>query len=340
MKTENRLGNLPPQRIAILRALQLGDMLCAVPAIRALRAALPDASITLIGLPWARSFVQRFDYYLSDFIELPGFPGFPEQPVQASSIPQFLAEMQRLGFDLVLQMQGSGSISNPLVELFGARRTAGFYLPGQYCPDPERFLPYPLEETEVMRHLRLIEFLGLTLKGSELEFPLYKPDWDEFFALQAQHRLAPDQYVCVHPGSRAEDRRWPVERFAAVADGLAGRGYQVILTGTREEAELTAAVAAQMASPFIDLASETSLGGLGALVSEARLLVCNDTGVSHLADALRTPSIVIFSASDPNRWAPQDRELHRVIAWEAAEQPRRVLDEAGQLLQKERARVA
>ena len=71
-----RFGDAVPRRIIILRALQLGDLLCAVPAFRAIRSAWPEAEIVLVGLPWARGFVERFALYLDGFREFPGLSRF------------------------------------------------------------------------------------------------------------------------------------------------------------------------------------------------------------------------------------------------------------------------
>lgn len=314
----SRLGIPPPQRVAVLRALQLGDLLCAVPALRALRAALPEAEIVLVGLPWARAFVARFDRYLDGFMELPGYPGLVETTPRVEEIPAFLTAVQARRFDLAIQLHGSGSITNPLTVLLGARLNAGYFLPGQYCPDDERFLPYPAEEPEVRCHLRLMQFLGVPLQGEHLEFPLYEEDRRSLGEVKAARYLRPGEYVCVHPGSQLPSRRWPPERFAAVADALAARGLQIVLTGTAGEAGLTRAVAERMRAPSVDLAGQTDLGALGVLLSEARLLVCNDTGVSHIAAALDLPSLVVASGSDVQRWAPLDRERHPVL-WHAVE---------------------
>jgi ADP-heptose:LPS heptosyltransferase len=108
----------------------------------------------------------------------------------------------------------------------------------------------------------------------------------------------------------------------------------VVLTGTEEEHELAASIAARMRAPAVNLAGQTGLGSFAALLSRARLVVCNDTGASHVADALCVPSAVLFTGSDSLRWSPQDRELHRVIVGAAAAPVETVLAEVDALLEE------
>lgn len=304
-------------------------MLCVVPALRALRSALPEAAVTLIGLPWARAFVERFPNYLDDFIPFPGYPGLAEGSGDPREIVAFFAAAQEKRFDLALQMHGSGGITNPVALLLGARRTAGFYEPGHYCPDPDRFIPFPADEPEVCHHLRLLAFLGIPPGGADLEFPIHLSDREALHALSEARDLRTGTYICIHPGFNTPARRWTPVEFAVVADGLAARGFRIVLTGTAKEADLTRAVAAAMRTRPVDLAGRTNLGMLAALYADARLLICNDTGVSHLAAAVRLPSIVIFASPDTRRWAPLDRVRHRAV-WQVT--PAAVLDEADDLL--------
>ncbi len=327
-----RPGQNDPEKIAVLRALQLGDLLNAVPALRALRVAFPKAQITLVGLPWARSFVERFHSIVDSFISFPGYPGLPEQTPQMQEIPGFLGHMQAEHFDLVIQMHGSGGITNHLITFWGAKMYAGYYAAGEYCPDPASFMEYPEDEPERWRHLRLMEFLGVPLQGDELEFPLRAQDWRELEEIQQNYGLKKD-YVCIHPGARKPERRWPTARFAAVADDLSALGYQVVITGSEQEVLLATDVAAHMTAPAVNLAGKTSLGALGALLANTRLLVSNDTGVAHVAVAVKAPSIVLFSAPDYERWAPANRQLHRVIIDAKSVAASEVLREAEEQLQ-------
>jgi ADP-heptose:LPS heptosyltransferase len=327
-----KFGNPLPRHVFVLRSLQLGDMLCAVPAFRALRRALPEAEIVLVGLPWAEGFATRFRTYLDGFRAFPGYPGLPERPAQLEEIPPFLAGLQQERFDLAIQMHGAGTVTNPLTVLFGAKANAGYFVHGQFCPDEARFLPYPEDLPEVRRHLRLAEFLGATPQGENLEFPVGEEDRRELQAVAGGLEAA--DYVCLHLGSKSA-RRWPAERFAAVGEILAERGLRVVLTGSEVEKPLTAAVAQALTRPALDLAGRTTLGALGALLQGARLLISNDTGVAHLAVALRLPSVVLFHPSPLARWGPLDRRRHRALAFDS--EPAAVLREADDLLRGDSA---
>lgn len=306
------------QTITIFRALQLGDWLCAIPAVRALRKAYPAARITLLGLPWSIALLTRFPHYFDEFIHFPGFPGLPEQPFDPGKTLPFMTALYLRKMDLLLQMQGNGNITNPLLMLCGPKYYAGFYRGDNFQPNSDYFFTYPDEGSEIHRHLKLMEFLGIPPQGDDLEFPLYATDYREHAALALP--VADGAYVIIHPGARAEARQWSAQHFAQLGDWSVQAGYPVILTGVESERHLTNAVRMAMHGPVLDLTGRTTLGALGVLVQKARLVICNDTGISHVAAALKTPSVVIslapHSPEDEKvhpRWAPLNQQLHRYV---------------------------
>ncbi len=301
-----------PRRVAIFRALNLGDLLCSMPAFRALRQALPDARITLIGLESAVPVVARFKAYVDELVLFPGDPAFPEQAPRAAELPEFYRGLRARHFDLILQMHGSGAQSNALVQAMGARRWAGF-VPETRQQEAGRLMAWPDHLPEVRRYLALLSYLGLSAQDAALEFPLSAGDDDEADRVAAEAGIELSRTIFIHPGARLASRRWPLDRFARVALYLAARGWQVAVTGSVAETELAASLVRQAQLPVVNLCARTSLGALVSLLRRARLLVCNDTGISHLAAAVRLPSVVIASGSDVSRWAPLDHDRHRVL---------------------------
>jgi len=308
-------------RIAVVRALHgLGDMLCAVPALTALRRTHPNAEISLIGLAACSWMIDRFGALLDALVPFPGFPGIPEQPYSPAALDRFVARARSAPFDLAIQMHGSGTASNAFTTMLGARLTAGLYDTTRPRP-PGKFFPYPRRGSEVHRCLYLARSLGCVASGDRVTFPV-----DDDRAELAEHALlgtlVGEAFVCLHAGARDPARRWPAERFAAVGDVLASKGYRVVLTGTAAERDAAEDVARAMRAPSLNAAGATSLGTVAALLERAALLVTNDTGISHLAAAVGTPSVVVFLASDPERWAPLDRERHRPIVARRLAAPR------------------
>lgn len=330
------LQGLDVKKMLIFRALQLGDMLCAVPALRALRAAVPEARITLVGLPWAEQFATRFDMYIDEFIAFPGHAALPEQAVNEALIPAFYRTVREMRCDLAVQMHGSGQISNRIVQDFGATVNTGFAIHDGSEIDREqlaRFLDYPQAAAEPLRLLQLAEFLGAPARGTHLEFPLTEHDQRELEESGLIAGLSSGDYICIHPGARHKDKCWPPQRFAKVADRLAQEsGLRIVLTGSAKETDLAEAVASRMRSQAINTAAPISIGAMAALMSRSRLLVCNDTGVSHIAAGLKLPSVVIFSKADMRRWAPLDRDLHRCIQDPDGTRAEAVLQHARELL--------
>lgn len=327
------LHRLDVQRVLVFRALQLGDMLCAVPALRALRAAVPGAHITLAGLPWAAQFVQRFSCYIDAFIPFPGHPALPEQPADEARLSEFLDDVRQQDFSLAVQLHGSGEQTNAIVASFDARAAAGFCARGADVPEHMHVMPYPAHGLEPDRLLALTSWLGAKSTGTHLEFPLTRQDGEELHLSGVARGVGSRRYACIHPGARDRGKCWAPQRFAEVADRLAEEfGLEIVLTGSANERDLTSAVARHMRAPAINAASPISIGAMAALMDGASLLVSNDTGVSHIAAGLGLRSVVVFSKADITRWAPADRERHRCLWDPEGQHVGTVLQHARELL--------
>ena len=300
------------KKIAIFRALKLGDMLCTVPSMKALRKAYPDAEITLVGLPWAKAFVERFHMYLDRFIHFPGCLGLPEQPYSEARLYAFIDKMRSEEFDLVLQMQGNGTIVNPLMFLFNAKHVAGFYNNESFV-DSDLFMPYPDYGYEAQRHMALMEHLRMEPQDLDLEFPITEKDEQEL--AECCLPLLKKRYICIHPGSASALRQWPPPYFAAIAAHCIESKFTVVVTGTNEERDITRELVKCIHYPVIDATGETSPGAVAVLIKNAFMLVANCTGVAHIAAAVKTPSVIISMDGEPERWAPVNKDLHHVIDW-------------------------
>ncbi|MFC4533509.1 glycosyltransferase family 9 protein [Sphaerisporangium dianthi] len=267
----------------VLRALGVGGLLTAVPALRALR---QGGLNVVLAAP-------------AELRDLAVLTGAVEGFVPARGLEGVAWTARRP--DVAVNMHGPGPRSHLVLMELRPRRLWGFTDPALPRLKGPRWED---EEHEVERWCRLVRWYGSRVDPGDLALPV---------PLVANP--APGSVV-VHPGGRDSARRWPPERFAEVVKTLTAEGMRVVVTGTRRERPLGLLVAAQAGlAPHRVLAGRTSMREQCALVAGARLVVSAHTGVAHLATAYGVPSVIVFGPDSPGRWGPPaDRPWHRALA--------------------------
>jgi ADP-heptose:LPS heptosyltransferase len=303
------------KKLAVFRGLYLGDLVAATPALRSLRLGYPRAEITLVSLPWTDALAPHLRHLVDHLLSYPGAPGL-DGTGTVEELEEFLTRARAERFDLVVNMHGRGPVSTRLVARFGAHQTASFVgEKGSDIPGLDVEVPWEAEAHESRKLLLLAEKVGgahtRAYDSSEPELRVREEDDRRALVLLRRHPRKP--LALLHPGASVPEKRWPGETYGRVADGLIGRGYEVAVTGSAGEKELTRLVS-ETAPGSLDLGGETDLSTLIALVARASVVVSNDTGPAHLAYALRTPSVTLFGPStDVERWGPLNGERHAIL---------------------------
>lgn len=279
-------------RLVVLRALGLGDLLTAVPALRALADRFPAHRRVLAAPATLAPLVVAHDlsHEVVDVDLRAGAGSAAPRPPPAA--------LRSAG--IAVNIHGRGPESTRMLTATAPRRLIAFAHPE--APESVAGPPWKADEHEVDRWCRLLACEGVPADPDRLD-------------LAVSPCSTAAGATVIHPGAASPARRWPAERWGAVAGAERERGRRVLVTGSGAEAPLARKVAAAGGlGPCAVLAGRTDLSGLAATVAGAGRVVCGDTGVAHLATATRTPSVVLFGPTSPSRWGPPaNRPQHRVL---------------------------
>jgi ADP-heptose:LPS heptosyltransferase len=280
------MGDVTGRRTLLaLRALGLGDLLTAVPALRALAAAFPDHEVVLATPPSLAPLAMLAG--AADAIlaadRLDALAGLPPGAV-------------------AVNLHGRGPQSHRALLAGRPSRLIAFR-----HPDVAESVHGPVwrdDEHEVRRWCRLVEEFGVPADPGSLDVPAPdRPIAERVFGA-----------VLLHPGAKDPARRWPPSRWGRLAARLRADGRRVVVTGGRDEKGLARSVAELGGLDGCSVLTDMDVLDLVAAVSAACLVVAGDTGVAHVATATRTPSVLLFGPTSPDLWGPPaDRVDHRVL---------------------------
>ena len=316
-----------PLSILLIRPDHLGDLLFTTPALRALRAAFPQARITGLVGPWAEAVVTSNPNI--DEVVLCPFPGFTRQPKKSVIEPyvvlgRYASLLRGKEFDLAVVLRFDHWWGALLAYLARIPRRVGYDI-AEVKPFLTDAVPYVPGRHEVEQNLALVEavsgqpplqrFDGQPSQGFPLDFPLSAQDREFAARYLAEQGVGDDDpLVCIHPGAGAPVKLWRTEGWTQVADALVKKyGAKVILTGSASEAPLVQAIAERMASPLIVAAGQTTLGQLAALMARCRLVLGVDSGPLHLAVAVGTPTVHLYGPVDSRTFGPWGDPARHVV---------------------------
>jgi heptosyltransferase-2 len=292
------------ERIVVRGANWVGDAVMTIPALRQIRRLFPNAHVTLATRPWAKGLFSGADF-LDDLLVHEGSG--------LRSVVQQVRQWRKRSFDLAVLLPNS--LETALVaSLARVPLRIGYATDGR-----QSLLTHPLAvpewratKHEVFYYLNIVAQLEWLIKH-EQTFLDTQPDGS--LEVSSGRKSAARDFLRAHgvgvetarplialcPGSiNSRAKRWPTERYAALADRLINElDAEVLLVGSSGEAEVSVEVARQMRQKPVVLAGKTDLAELVGLLSQVDLLVTNDTGPAHIASALSRPTIVIFGPTNP-----------------------------------------
>ncbi len=294
------------EKILIIKIGAIGDLLLITPALRAIKKEHPNAKITLLVGQWSKKILEG-NPYIDQFIEVPD-----ELFLEKRFVPllKLVLSLRKKRFDVAFVWHRSKAF-RLFSKLLGIKTRVGFSR-----EDNGLFLTHHVEENptihEMLEYQSTLKPLGIESSESDMDLILDPEDLafaEKIWKENGLNRGIP--VIAIAPGGAKNPketnptRRWPTSHYARTADLMMEQHKaHVLFLGTVDDGEIIAEVLAQMNNPAINLAGETNLKQLAAVIGKSTLFLGNDSAAMHIAAAVGTPTFSFFGPTDPKEKAP------------------------------------
>ena len=303
--------------VLLIRLRSIGDTVLATPSLYALKRFLPNARVDILLEDWVAPVLEGFSY-VDNVLTL--------KRNSTTARARVMRQLRSLRYDVVYNLHG-GTTATLLTRASGATRRVGLET-YQYSRLYTHLAPSPLllwkrEQTHsVEQQLALLGWTGVPVSdrprtqlavvehaATSVAQRLREAGWDEKSPL-----------ALIHPAVAFATKQWASEKFARVADDLAGRGFTVVVITAPTEGQVATRLEQSSSARIISF-NNLSLPEVTALASRARLFVGNDSGIAHIAAAVALPAVVIFGSSNIAHWSPWATAAAEVVFEELDCQP-------------------
>ncbi len=280
----------------------IGDTVMTLPAVAAIRKTWPQARISVLAKPWVAD-IYRESNNIDRILHFED-PGRHQGP---SGIIRLTGELRQCPFDMAILLQNA-------IKAAIIARLAGIPIRAGYNSDARGWLlthavrrtPAILQIHQIDYYLEMVKALGGDAAERNLRLDL-RPDTrslaDGWLKLPERRN---QMIIGMAPGATyGPAKRWPTDRFAAVAAEIIREyGATFVLFGSRQDQDVTNAIATTMQGPCLNLAGRTSLREVMSLIARCHAFITNDSGLMHVAGALNVPTVAIFGSTNPVTTSP------------------------------------
>lgn len=304
--------------ILCIRPDNMGDVLMTVPALRALKEAVPGRRITLLTSR-AGSLIAPYIPEIDDVIVFDVPWVRTDEPNGAEKLLDLTEDLKHRQFDAAVIFTTYSQSPLPtamLCYMAGIKAVLAYChenpygLISDWVPDDE---PARQVRHEVVRQLDLVKAVGAHTDDIKLSVEVPEDAARDVRArLNALGIKESDKWLILHPGVSEEKRRYPAEKYAEAMHVLVRQGYKIILTGSSGEHVYAETIRSELGEAAVNLAGELSIAELIVLISLAPLLVSNNTGPVHIAASVGTPVVVLYAMTNPQHtpWHVPNRVLY------------------------------
>jgi lipopolysaccharide heptosyltransferase II len=317
LNTKNRSINWPGvKRVLVVRLRSIGDTVLATPSLIALKRFLPDAQIDILLEDWVAPLLGGFDSVDNVIAVGKG----PTHRLKTAW------QIRRNNYDVVFDLHG-GTTSTFFTRATGAAHRVG-YANYQYSAAYNHLLSsssdfWQQEKTHsAEQQLALLGFVCVPVEDKPKSRLTVSEDAvnslrEKSLLRQFEISDLKSQIALIHPAAAFKTKQWPLERFARTVEFLHQRGMTVVAVAARNEKEILEELKNESKAPIITF-DDLTLPEITALATRAKLFVGNDSGIAHIAAAVKTPTVVIFGASNIDHWHPWTDSPNAVVYSEAA----------------------
>lgn len=298
-----------PKRILLIRLEHVGDVLLTTPAFRALRRRFPKARIGVLVRDFSAG-ILKHNKNIDNIIvwNAPWLSNLGKKDTWAHA-DRFIRTLSAKNYDLAVDFHGDPR--NILLASRVARYRIGFGSRG-FGFLLNKVVPYGSQHV-IDRNLSLAKALGADARDKQMELPLAAGDTRFAERVFAKFGAAP--VVCISPGSGRDEKNWLNERWAEVADSLVEEyNARILFTGSKRERMLVDDIVGRMrhARGAVNLAGKTSLTQLAAVVKRCALVLSPDSGTMHIARAMETPLIGLFTVENAREWGYREPKFQHI----------------------------